>query len=98
VRAIADAALELFARQGFHATTIPQTAESADVSPRTVPGCFPAKEYLAFPDADERITALEQRLRGREPGETAAHALRAWLPEIAGVDAQMVVEARCRPR
>ena len=62
-RAIADAALELFDRHGFHATTIPQIAEAADVSPRTVSGYFPAKEDLAFPDADERIAALEERLR-----------------------------------
>jgi AcrR family transcriptional regulator len=95
-RAIADAALELFARQGFHATTIPQIAEAADVSPRTVSGYFPAKEDLAFPDADERITALEQRLRGRAPGETGADALRAWLPEIVQADAAMVDELRCR--
>jgi AcrR family transcriptional regulator len=95
-RAIADAALELFDRQGFHATTIPQIAEAADVSPRTVSGYFPAKEDLAFPDTDERITALEQRLRARAPGETAADALRAWLPEIVQADAEMVDELRCR--
>jgi AcrR family transcriptional regulator len=95
-RAIADAALELFDRQGFHATTIPQIAEAADVSPRTVSGYFPAKEDLAFPDADERITALEQRLRARAPGETAADALRAWLPELVEVDPATVAEQRCR--
>ena len=37
-RAIADGPLELFARQGFHATTIPQIADAAEVSPRTVSG------------------------------------------------------------
>jgi AcrR family transcriptional regulator len=95
-RAIADAALELFDRQGFHATTIPQIAEAADVSPRTVSGYFPAKEDLAFPDADERIGALEARLRARAPDETAADALRAWLPEIVEVDPETIVEQRCR--
>ena len=95
-RAIADAALELFDRQGFHATTIPQIAEAADVSPRTVSGYFPAKEDLAFPEADERITALEQRLHARSPGETAADALRAWLPEIVEVDAETVAEQHRR--
>ena len=79
-QAIADAALELFARQGFHATTLPQIAEAADVSPRTVSGYFPAKEDLAFPYADERIAALEQRLRGAPAGETAAEALRRGSP------------------
>jgi len=95
-RAIADAALELFDRQGFHATTIPQIAAAADVSPRTVSGYFPAKEDLAFPDADERIAALEQRLRTRPPGETAADALRAWLPEMLAGDAHRAEEHRCR--
>jgi AcrR family transcriptional regulator len=95
-RAIADAALDLFARQGFHATTIPQIAEAADVSPRTVSGYFPAKQDLAFPGADERITALEQRLRSRAPGVTAADALRAWLPEIVSADAELVAEQRRR--
>lgn len=87
-QAIAAAALELFARQGFHATTIPQIAEAADVSPRTVSGYFPAKEDLAFPEADERIAALEQRLRSREPGETTAEALRAWIPEVVDTEAE----------
>ena len=95
-RVIADAALELFDRQGFHATTIPQIAAAADVSPRTVSGYFPAKEDLAFPDADERIAALEQRLRTRPPGETAADALRAWLPEMVAGDAHRAEEHRCR--
>jgi AcrR family transcriptional regulator len=95
-RAIADAALQLFARQGFQATTIPQIAEAADVSPRTVSGYFPAKEDLAFPDADERIGALEQRLRSRPPGETAADALRAWLPEMLLADAQHAGEHKLR--
>ena len=97
-KAIADAALELFDRQGFHATTIPQIAEAADVSPRTVSGYFPAKEDLAFPGADERITALESRLRSRAPGETTAEALRAWLPEMLRADAEHAKEHRCRRR
>jgi AcrR family transcriptional regulator len=95
-QAIADAALDLFARQGFHETTIPQIAEAADVSPRTVSGYFPAKEDLAFPDADERIGALEERLRSRGPGDTAADALRAWLPDIVGTDTERAAEQRTR--
>ena len=95
-RVIADAALELFDRQGFHATTIPQIAAAADVSPRTVSGYFPAKEDLAFPDADERIGALEQRLRSRPPGETTAETLQLWLPELISGDAAHADEHRRR--
>jgi AcrR family transcriptional regulator len=81
-QAIADAALELFARHGFHDTTIPQIAEAADVSPRTVSGYFAAKEDLAFPYADTQMAEFERRLEGRGPGETAADALRTWIPEV----------------
>jgi len=81
-KAIATAALDLFARHGFHATTIPQIAEAADVSPRTVSGYFPAKEDLAFPYADAQLAEFERRLEERSPGETGADALRAWIPEI----------------
>ena len=81
-KAIAEAALELFARQGFHDTTIPQIAETADVSPRTVSGYFPVKEDLAFPYADAQLAAFERRLDERAAGETAADALRAWIPAM----------------
>lgn len=86
-QAIATAALDLFARQGFAETTIPQIADAAEVSPRTVSAYFPHKEELAFPDSDEAFGRLETRLRDRADGETAADALRAWIDEaIADAD------------
>jgi AcrR family transcriptional regulator len=78
-RTIARAALELFDRQGFQQTTIPQIAEAADVSPRTVSAYYPHKEDLAFPDAEESIEGFAARLRDRAPGETALDALRAAI-------------------
>ena len=81
-QAIVAAALELFARQGFNDTTIPQIAEAADVSPRTVSGYFPVKEDLAFPYADAQLAEFERRLDERAAGETAADALRAWIPAM----------------
>ena len=77
--AIARAALELFERQGYHATTIPQIAEAAEVSPRTVSGHFPRKEDLVFADHEEGLARVTARVRERLPGETAPEALRAWL-------------------
>jgi AcrR family transcriptional regulator len=77
--AIARAALELFDRQGFAETTIPQIADAADVSPRTVSVYFPRKEELALPDGEEAFATLRARLHGRPPEETAADALRAWI-------------------
>lgn len=80
---IANVALELFDQQGFAATTIPEIARLADVSPRTVSSYFPAKEELVFPDSQAGIDRLEARLAKREPGETTAEALRAWLASEA---------------
>ena len=76
---IARVALELFDRQGFQETTIPQIAEAADVSPRTVSAYFPHKEDLAFPDAEQEFEAFVTRLRERLPDETAMDALRAFI-------------------
>lgn len=76
---IARAAVDLFDRQGFQRTTIPEIAAAADVSPRTVSSYFPAKEDLAFLDTAETFERLEQRLGDRLPGETTADALRAWI-------------------
>ena len=76
---IARVALELFERQGFQETTIPQIAEAADVSPRTVSAYFPHKEDLAFPDAEAEFDAFEARLRDRRPGETAMDAMSAFI-------------------
>jgi AcrR family transcriptional regulator len=94
---IAKTALDLFSEQGFHATTIKQIADAADVAPRTVSGYFPIKEELAFPDVDRVFGELERRLTEREPGESAADALRAWIgwlvDEREGADLE---EMRCR--
>jgi AcrR family transcriptional regulator len=76
---IAKVALDLFAEQGFHATTIKQVADAAEVAPRTVSAYFPSKEELVFPDHVEVFSGLERRLTEREPGESVADALRAWI-------------------
>ena len=96
--AIAAAALELFERQGYAATTIAQIAAAADVSPRTVFGYFTSKEDLVFPDDAEWFTRLEARITGRPDHETAPEALRAWLeevmPEWEGREGEMRARAR----
>jgi AcrR family transcriptional regulator len=95
---IARAALELFARQGFAETTIPQIAEAADVSPRTVSTYFPHKEELAFPDGEAMSAALEARLRDRPAEESAADALRAWIGDWLERQADSEEELRLRRR
>ena len=95
---IARAALDLFDRQGFAETTIPQIAAAAEVSPRTVSGYFPHKEDLAFPDADEAFATLHARLTARPPEETAADALRGWITEWLERQAHSPEELRVRRR
>ena len=85
---LADAAAELFDRQGFQDTTIKQIADAAEVSPRTVSAYFPVKEELVFCDHQDVFDQLEERLAERPDGETTADTLRAWLTELL-LDADM---------
>ncbi|HMO00956.1 MAG TPA: TetR/AcrR family transcriptional regulator [Miltoncostaeaceae bacterium] len=94
--AIAAAALDLFARQGYAATTIAQIAAAADVSPRTVFGYFASKEELIFLDQAEWFGRLETRITGRPDHETAPEALRAWMEEMLGEWAGRETEMRVR--
>ena len=77
---IQDVALELFARDGFQATTIAAIAEAADVAPRTVFIHFPAKEDLLFPH-DSALDDLGMRLEHRASGQSALDALRGWIAD-----------------
>ena len=79
--AIVEAADDLFAAQGFAATTIPQIAERAQVSPRTISYYFPVKDELVFPVRGELMAALAATLDDREEGESAADALSRWITQ-----------------
>jgi AcrR family transcriptional regulator len=95
---IARVALELFDRQGFQETTIPQIAEAADVSPRTVSAYFPHKEDLAFPDAEQEFVDFKARLRDRAPGETAIDAMRAIIRASVDEETERSSERQARRR
>lgn len=60
--AILDAALELFAEQGYGATTIDQIAERADLARRTVFNHFPRKRDMLDAWRDERRELVTARL------------------------------------
>jgi len=77
--AITRAALELFARDGFHATTIPAIAEAADVAPRTVSTYFPSKEGIVFDVYEAAIERFAARLAHRPAGQPVHDVLREWF-------------------
>ncbi|HEY6887068.1 MAG TPA: TetR/AcrR family transcriptional regulator [Solirubrobacter sp.] len=82
---IARVALELFARDGFAATTLAAIAEGADVSPRTVSTYFPSKEGIVFAAYEDAIERLVVRLAAREPGASVVATVGGW----ARVEASM---------
>ncbi|WP_328453643.1 TetR/AcrR family transcriptional regulator [Amycolatopsis sp. NBC_00438] len=75
---IQEAALELFASQGYRETTIAQIAASADVATRTVTLHFPAKDDLLFADDPFTPESLGRHLRERQSASTL-ETLRDWM-------------------
>jgi AcrR family transcriptional regulator len=76
---IARAAHELFAERGYHATTLPEIAEAADVSTRTIFAYFPSKEDILFSDFSLLKEALAQALAERPKGEDALETVRQFI-------------------
>src|SRR4051794_24063712 len=89
-RAIEDAALRLFAKRGFHATTVADIAEAADVAPRTFFAYFPSKESVLFGDYEAVLQSLSEHLDART-GELV-DALRAWIVDL--VEAETMPDKR----
>jgi AcrR family transcriptional regulator len=94
---IADAALDLFDRQGYEATTMEQIAAAADVGTSTLYRYFPTKDstLLRHPAFDART--LSDHLAARPDGEPVeqalGHALAGWLADL---DRQLDTVARVR--
>ncbi len=77
--AIIRAAYELFAERGYHATTVADIAEAAEVAPRTVAMYFPAKQDIALSRFSDGVAGLSAALRDRQPGETLHEIFGRWL-------------------
>ncbi len=71
--------MELFDRKGYQGTTIPEIAEAADVSPRTVSTYFPSKEEMVFENWADEKENLSAILEQRAPGVSVTEAIRTWL-------------------
>jgi AcrR family transcriptional regulator len=86
---ITEAALDLFARQGFDATTVDQVAGAAGISAATFFRYFATKEDVLFTDeaasAAELVTAVAARSdRGQPSVQALAEPVMAFAESIAG--------------
>src|SRR2546430_8789904 len=85
-RALADAALRLFASNGFSNTTLEDLAEEAEVSKSTFFRFFPAKEAAAIEAEAELWTAYLSALAERELSGAILGELHQTLAEaVAGL-------------
>jgi AcrR family transcriptional regulator len=76
---IAAAAHRLFVEHGYHATTLPDIAEAADVSTRTIFAYFPSKEDILFSGFAETIDDLAQALAHRPAGVQTLDVVRDFI-------------------
>jgi AcrR family transcriptional regulator len=83
---IAHAAHELFAERGYHATTLPEIAEAADVSTRTIFAYFPSKEDILFSDFAAMKEALARALAERPEGQDALETVRQFILSLHGAE------------
>ncbi len=91
--AIRDAAMALFATQGFTGTTIEQIADAANVSRATVFTYYAAKEDIVFGDAASAVEALVGVLAERDGSVLAA--LQPWLGQLTGwIEPELVLQLR----
>ncbi|MFC9473060.1 TetR/AcrR family transcriptional regulator [Nocardia sp. NPDC056952] len=79
--AILTAAYQLFADQGFDATSIADIAELAEVSPRTVTLYFPTKLELAMAHFTAYVDQLAGALHARPSGQGILDTVEQWLRE-----------------
>jgi len=102
--AIIAAALELFERKGYDATTIEEIAEAADVSPRTFFRYFDSKVDVVMAPKDDSDDEFGNRLSDRPPEEGPVEAtrqvIRTTLAAVIAEDPAFVRQMRvmlCTP-
>jgi AcrR family transcriptional regulator len=81
-QAIVEAATRLFAEQGYADTTLAEVAEEAEVALSTIFNYFPGKLDIVFAMLDALIDSAQARIVERPDGETASHAVLAWVRDV----------------
>jgi AcrR family transcriptional regulator len=76
---IVTAAHRLFVERGYQATTLPEIADAAGVSPRTIFAYFPSKEDILFSRFAETISDLAEALAQRAPGVQTLDVVREFI-------------------
>lgn len=79
--AIQEAALRLFATQGYEATTIAQVAQQAEVSPRTVSLYFTSKLELALSYTAAASRRYSDAFARARPGDGTVDVIARWVEE-----------------
>lgn len=96
--ALLDAALSLFADQGFAATTIEEIADAADVAPRTFFRYFPNKAAILYAPVEEYRATFRESLTlapQDEPPLTSMHrALRETLVSLHDHRERIILQHR----
>jgi AcrR family transcriptional regulator len=86
-KAIIDAAVELFERNGYDGTTVADIAAAADIGTRTFFSYFASKEEVLFPEMDARVRTAVAAIAARRPDERPVDVLLRGLDEAsAGSD------------
>jgi TetR/AcrR family transcriptional regulator, regulator of mycofactocin system len=97
--ALEEAALALFARNGYEQTTVEEIAEAAGVSVRTFFRYFSGKRHVLFGDvAYDRISRLGRLLEARPVAEDPLESVRAVFDEIEITDERELEQIRVRMR
>ncbi|MCI2417488.1 TetR/AcrR family transcriptional regulator [Saccharopolyspora sp. K220] len=83
---IAEAAMALFAKRGFEATTVDEIAAEVGISSRSVFRYFPTKEDMVVGHLDEigdkLAAALEERPTDEAPWVALRHAMQPHLDDL----------------
>jgi AcrR family transcriptional regulator len=83
--ALRDAAIRLFLRKGFDATTVEDITEAVDVSPRTFFRHYASKEDVVFGGHEVQFELLGQALANRPDDEPVLASVREAILSLADV-------------